>query len=170
MYDTQPTGFAAGAACPSSHPVRVPQLAYETLWVCSVLPIPPRTLTSPKDTAEFKDMWPKDGSNPFVFSYGGQDGHAYGTHADCKICPCPSPQDPNISLSACIGVLTGSDMFGWKGDALQRAMDSSCMFTGCENGRPLKSQSVSQMNACKAKEIVNENHEGWLAALPGMAA
>lgn len=34
MYDTQPTGFAAGSACPASHPVRVPQLAYETLWVC----------------------------------------------------------------------------------------------------------------------------------------
>jgi hypothetical protein len=127
MYDTQPTGFAAGAACPSSHPIRMPQLAYETLW----------------DTAQFKDMWPKDGSNPFVFSYGAQDGHAYGTHADY--------------------------MFGWKGDSLQRAMNSSCMFNACENGKPLKSQSVAQMNACKAKEVVNENTEGWLKALPGQA-
>lgn len=61
-------------------------------------------------------------------------------------------------------------MFGWKGDALQRAMDSSCMFTACENGKPLKSQGVTQMNACKAKELVNEEHEGWLKALPGMTA
>ncbi|KAK3216079.1 hypothetical protein GRF29_8g2060204 [Pseudopithomyces chartarum] len=126
MYDTQPTGFAAGSACPASHPVRVPQLAYETLW----------------DTAEFKDLWPKDGSNPFVFSYGNQDGHAYGTHADY--------------------------MFGWKGDSLQRAMDSNCMFNACENGKPLKSQSVAEMNKCKAKEIVNESHDGWLKTLPGM--
>ncbi|KAF2688113.1 hypothetical protein K458DRAFT_440823 [Lentithecium fluviatile CBS 122367] len=126
MYDTQPTGFAAGAACPKSHPVRMPQLAYETLW----------------DTAQFKDMWPKDGSNPFVFSYGNQSGHAYGTHADY--------------------------MFGWKGDSLQRAMNSSCMFNACENGKPLKSQSVAAMNACKAKDVVKENHDGWLTALPGM--
>jgi hypothetical protein len=118
MYDTQPTGFAAGGKCPSSHPVRMPQLAYETLW----------------DTAQFASMWPKDGSNPFVFSYGDQAGHAYGTHADY--------------------------MFGWKGDALQRAMNSSCMFNACENGKPLKSQSVSQMNACKAKQVVNDNLDG----------
>jgi len=59
-------------------------------------------------------------------------------------------------------------MFGWKGDALQRAMDSSCMFTACENGRPLKSQSVANMNACKAKQVVTENTDGWLSALPGM--
>ena len=55
------------------------------------------------------------------------------------------------------------------GDALQRAMDSSCMFNACENGKPLKSQSVAEMNKCKAKEIVNENHDGWLKTLPGMA-
>lgn len=55
------------------------------------------------------------------------------------------------------------------GDALQRAMDSSCMFNACENGKPLKSQSVAEMNKCKAKEVVNENHDGWLKALPGMA-
>lgn len=126
MYDTQPTGFAAGGACPASHPVRMPQLAYETLW----------------DTAQFKDMWPKDGTNPFVFSYGNQSGNAYGTHADY--------------------------MFGWKGDSLQRAMNSSCMFNACENGKPLKSQSVAQMNACQAKKVVPESHDGWLKALPGM--
>jgi len=96
----------------------MPQLAYETLW----------------DTAMFKDMWPKDGSNPFVFSYGDQEGHAWGTHADY--------------------------MFGWKGDSLQRAMNSSCMFNACENGKPLKSQNVAAMNACKAKDVVQENHDG----------
>ncbi|KAF2464165.1 uncharacterized protein BDR25DRAFT_319431 [Lindgomyces ingoldianus] len=125
MYDTQPTGFAAGAACPSTHPVRMPQLAYETLW----------------DTTQFTSMWPKDGSNPLVFSFGDTEGHAYGTHADY--------------------------MFGWKGDSLQRAMNSSCMFTACENGKPLKSQSVAEMNKCSAKNVVNENIDGWLDALPG---
>jgi hypothetical protein len=118
MYDTQPTGFAAGAACPSSHPVRMPQLAYETLW----------------DTTQFNSLWPKDGSNPFVFSYGNQSGHAYGTHADY--------------------------MFGWKGDSLQRAMNSSCMFNACENGKPLKSQSVAEMNKCQAKNVVNDKLDG----------
>jgi hypothetical protein len=51
-------------------------------------------------------------------------------------------------------------MFGWKGDALQRAMDSSCMFNACENGRPLKSQAPAQMNACTVKPSVNEKIDG----------
>lgn len=53
--------------CPASHPVRVPQVAYETLW----------------DTTKFNDQsqWPTDGSQPFVWSFlGNTAGH--GTHAD----------------------------------------------------------------------------------------
>jgi len=91
----------------------MPQLAFETLW----------------DTTQFNSMWPADGSNPFVLSYG--DGVGYGTHADY--------------------------VFGWKGDALQRAMDSNRMFNGCENGNPLQSQSVQAMNACAVKSQVDED-------------
>ncbi|KAI3394941.1 hypothetical protein diail_2048 [Diaporthe ilicicola] len=128
MYDTQPGAFQPAGACPSSHPVRMPQVAYETLW----------------DTAQFKSMWPSGGANPFVMSYmGKKDGlNGYGTHADY--------------------------IFGWEGDSLQRAMDSNCMFQGCENGNPLKSQSVAQMNACSAKKQVAEDIDGWLTELPGM--
>jgi hypothetical protein len=61
-------------------------------------------LTTLQDTAEFKDMWPKDGSNPFVFSYGNQDGHAYGTHADYMFgwkgkSSTISPQDPFLGMT-----------------------------------------------------------------------
>jgi hypothetical protein len=94
----------------------MPQVAYETLW----------------DTTQFNSMWPKDGSNPFLLSYG--DSRGYGTHADY--------------------------LFGWKGDSLQRAMDSSCMFQACERGRPLKSQGVAQMNKCAVKDFVNERLDG----------
>jgi hypothetical protein len=115
--------FANGGPCPTSHPVRVPQVALETLW----------------DTTQFNSMWPKDGSQPFVLS--NSDGKGFGTHADY--------------------------VFGWKGDSLQRAMDSSCMFNACENGKPLKSQGVSAMNSCTVKSLVNENIDGWLTSLPG---
>ncbi|KAK3936441.1 hypothetical protein QBC46DRAFT_296160 [Diplogelasinospora grovesii] len=124
MYNTVNDAFQNSGPCPSSHPVRVPQVAYETLW----------------DTTQFNSMWPSGGANPFVLSYG--DNQGYGTHADY--------------------------VFGWKGDALQRAMDSSCMFTACENGRPLKSQAVAQMNKCQVKSQVGENIDGWLPNLPGM--
>ncbi|KAH8882460.1 hypothetical protein GQ53DRAFT_885545 [Thozetella sp. PMI_491] len=123
MFATQKDAFQVSGPCPSSHPVRMPQLAYETLW----------------DTSSFNSMWPADGSNPFVLSFGDTKG--YGTHADY--------------------------MFGWKGDSLQRAMDSSCMFQACENGKPLKSQGPADMNKCAVQDFVEENIDGWLPALPG---
>lgn len=116
MYNTVKDAFQNAGPCPASHPVRVPQVAYETLW----------------DTTQFNAMWPTDGSQPFELSYG--DNRGYGTHADY--------------------------VFGWKDDSLQRAMDSSCMFNACENGRPLKSQGVAAMNACAVRSTVTENIDG----------
>jgi hypothetical protein len=116
MYNTVKEAFQPAGPCPATHPVRVPQVAYETLW----------------DTTQFNSMWPKDGSNPFVLSFGDQRG--FGTHADY--------------------------LFGWKGDSLQRAMDHPCMFQGCENGRPLKSQGVAPMNKCAVKNFAGESTEG----------
>ncbi|KAG8157935.1 hypothetical protein KVR01_012207 [Diaporthe batatas] len=128
MYDTQTGAFQPAGACPASHPIRMPQLAYETLY----------------DTSKFASMWPSGTPNPFKNSYMGKNGNlnGYGTHADY--------------------------VFGWKGDSLQKAMDSNCMFQACENGRPLKSQSVAQMNACTVKSQVVEDIDGWLPELPGM--
>jgi hypothetical protein len=84
------------------------------------------------DTTQFNNMWPADGSNPFFLSYN--DNRGYGTHADY--------------------------LFGWKDDSLQKAMDSNCMFQACENGKPLKSQSVAAMNKCAVKSAINENLDG----------
>ena len=115
MFDTQVGAFQPAGACPESHPVRMPQVAYETLW----------------DTTQFNDLW-QGGENPFVLSYS--DEHGYGTHADY--------------------------VFGWKGDSLQRAMDSNCMFNACENGNPLLSQGVQEMNACTVDTMIQEETDG----------
>ena len=42
--------------CPSTHPVKIPEVFYEVVW----------------DTTGFNDksIWPEDGSQPFVWSYG----------------------------------------------------------------------------------------------------
>jgi hypothetical protein len=66
MYNTGKGGFVSAGACPASHPVRVPQLAFETMW----------------NTTMFNDksQWPADGSQPFVWSYG--DSQGLGTHGD----------------------------------------------------------------------------------------
>jgi hypothetical protein len=58
--------FESQSPCPASHPVRVPQLMYETIW----------------DTAQFNDksLWPEDGSQPFVWSTG--DNLGFGNHGD----------------------------------------------------------------------------------------
>jgi len=121
MYNTGRGGFVNAGPCPSSHPVRMPQVALETMW----------------DTRPFNDknLWPTDGSQPFVWSYDDRKG--YGTHADY--------------------------LFGWKGDSLQRAMDSKPLLS---NG--IKTQSVAAANKCSIQASVREEIDGWLTKLPGM--
>jgi hypothetical protein len=48
--------FESGGPCPDTHPVVIPQVFYEVIW----------------DTRKFNDkaLWPEDGSQPFVWSYG----------------------------------------------------------------------------------------------------
>ncbi|KAF3762902.1 hypothetical protein M406DRAFT_342021 [Cryphonectria parasitica EP155] len=50
--------------CPSTHPVRIPQVMFEVVW----------------NTTQYNDEWPTDGSQPFYLSYGDNTG--YGQHAD----------------------------------------------------------------------------------------
>lgn len=57
--------FESGGACPSTHPVRLPQILLETVWDT-------RTFNSPSD-------WPATGQ-PFLWSNGDDDG--YSSHAD----------------------------------------------------------------------------------------
>lgn len=113
-YPTSGT-FESGGPCPSTHPVKIPQLFYEVIW----------------DTSKFNNAadWPADGSQPFVWSYG--DATGYGTHGDY--------------------------VFGWKGDALQRAMDQNCQNAQCSG---LRSQSLQQGNQCTVKSTINEQIDG----------
>ncbi|KAH9906694.1 hypothetical protein F4778DRAFT_591728 [Xylariomycetidae sp. FL2044] len=114
--------FESGGPCPSTHPVRIPQLFYEVIW----------------DTTAFNDVaadWPEDGSQPFVWSYGDRTG--YGNHGDY--------------------------VFGWKGDALQAAMDSNCNID-CPQ---LRTQTLQQGNQCTVPLSVDEDIDGWLTELPG---
>lgn len=48
--------YETNGPCPSTHPVKIPQVMYEVLW----------------DTSAFNDPkdWPADGSQPFVYSTG----------------------------------------------------------------------------------------------------
>ncbi|KAK3303011.1 uncharacterized protein B0T15DRAFT_538815 [Chaetomium strumarium] len=123
MYNTiRYDGFMNAGPCPSSHPVRMPQVTYETVW----------------DTTKFNSMWPSGAPNPFVWSFEGTAG---GSHADY--------------------------MFGWKGDALQRAMDKSeCFYDGCGS---IKKQAMTIANTCTVKDMVGEKTDGWAKALPGKA-
>ncbi|KAJ2993935.1 hypothetical protein NUW58_g1689 [Xylaria curta] len=122
MYNTiTMDGFMNAPACPASHPVRMPQVTYETVW----------------DTSKFNSMWPSGTPNPFVWSFEGVNGR--GNHADY--------------------------MFGWKGDALQRAMNKSeCFYDGCGS---LQKQAMATANKCTVKDMVGEQTEGWLSKLPG---
>ncbi|KAK1826452.1 hypothetical protein QBC39DRAFT_386675 [Podospora conica] len=66
MYNTKSSnGFMNSPACPASHPVRMPQVAYETVF----------------DTTKFNSLWKSGDPNPFVWSFEGKADGA-GTHAD----------------------------------------------------------------------------------------
>lgn len=51
-------------------------------------------------------------------------------------------------------------VFGWKGDALQRAMNSTCMFGACGTSGVLKTQTQADFNKCNIKSTVQEQVDG----------
>ncbi|KAH6682911.1 hypothetical protein B0J14DRAFT_134100 [Halenospora varia] len=57
-------GADGGGTCPSTHPVKLPQIMYELMW----------NVTS---FVNDKSAWPSDGSNPFIYSMnlGGAAAH-----------------------------------------------------------------------------------------------
>jgi hypothetical protein len=91
------------------------------------------------DTTKFNSMWPSGGANPFVWSFEGSTGvNGAGTHADY--------------------------MFGWKGDALQKAMNKSeCFYDGCGS---LQKQQMSKAGQCTVKDMVGEETGGCEFSMP----
>lgn len=92
------------------------------------------------DTSKFNNKadWPTDGSQPFVWSFG--DATGYGNHGDY--------------------------VFGWKGDALQRLMDTACV-VNCPKANA-KTQNTAAMNKCTQKSMVKEVVDGCKFLTPEM--
>ena len=93
-------GIGTAAACPPSHPVKIPQLMLEINW----------------DTTAFNDPneWPVDGSQPFVLSTGDETGYSqhadyvfgwkddslqYGMDAGCAGADCPGMATQTLSVA-----------------------------------------------------------------------
>ncbi|KAH7392525.1 hypothetical protein BKA66DRAFT_439251 [Pyrenochaeta sp. MPI-SDFR-AT-0127] len=115
--------FESQGPCPSSHPVRMAQLMYEVIY----------------ETAPFNDpsIWPADGSQPFVYSFGDKTG--FGNHGDY--------------------------VFGWKDDSLQKILDEEC-YVGCKSMRTQSIEQMNACSI-KNKVQEDVGDETWLLALPG---
>ncbi|KAF1832110.1 hypothetical protein BDW02DRAFT_600202 [Decorospora gaudefroyi] len=115
--------FESQGPCPASHPKRMPQLMYEVIY----------------ETAPFNDpeLWPEDGSQPFVYSFG--DATGYGNHGDY--------------------------IFGWKDDSLQKIMDEEC-YVGCSSMKTQSVEAMNSCSVPRmVDEEIGD--EGWISALPG---
>jgi len=132
MFNTKSmNGFMNSPACPASHPIRMPQVAYETVW----------------DTRQFNSLWAAGTPNPFVWSF---EGTGAGTHADYLF--------GYVSFPLNAGVIRAKLCQSWKGDSLQRAIDrSECFYDGCGS---IKKQAMSLANQCTIKETVKEETNG----------
>ncbi|KAH8197036.1 hypothetical protein TruAng_008787 [Truncatella angustata] len=60
----------------------------------------------------------------------------------------------------------GDYVFGWQGDALQRAMNGRCNGTVCDG---LKTQSSEEAMKCTKPAVVEEDIDSWLTDIPGMS-
>ncbi|TVY84840.1 hypothetical protein LSUE1_G000588 [Lachnellula suecica] len=109
--------FESQGPCPSTHPVRTPQVLFEVVW----------------DTKSFNNKadWPTDGTQPFVWANG--DATGYGNHADyvfgwqgtalqdlmntpCVVnCPAANPKTQSTAaMNKCIqNAIVGEDINGW---------------------------------------------------------
>lgn len=94
------------------------------------------------DTTPFHKDWPTDGKQPFYWSHGDDTGH--GIHGDY--------------------------LFGWKGDALQKAMDTKCANDNC---KALERQSDAKAIACTkgqfAKEEIGDQCK-WLSVCQSLSS
>jgi hypothetical protein len=116
-------GANGGGSCPSTHPVRLPQIMYEIMW----------------NVTEFSDrnMWPTDGSRPFVYAMGLGGSAAHGDY-----------------------------LFGWEGDSLQKAMDNGCNLNQNCPAAGLTVAQPNVYNGCKVGQAAPEQVDGWVSRLP----
>jgi len=113
-----------------SYPTKGPASFSDTAFTCPdthPVRVPQISLEIVWDTTEFDSLWdPAVDKQPFVLSMADETG--YGQHADY--------------------------VFGWKGDALQKAMDGGCFGPSCAG---LKTQPFTEANKCQVKDLVQED-------------
>jgi hypothetical protein len=106
-------------------------------------------------------IWPEDGSQPFIWSNGDQ----YVPSPPTSFTPSPflSPHPPlrctflPTELYSTGFSQHGDYVFGWKSDALQRAMNAHCTGDKCS---VLDLQSTEDAMKCTIKKTVEEDVDG----------
>lgn len=148
--------------CPASHPVRIPQVMYEVMW-------------------NARGLLPVEWSRDLLTRRRRQRSSTTrrcGRSLGPSICSRLSGA-PTIRKASCLAGLLeeptnsvcrrgytqhGDYVFGWKGNALQRAMDARCNGDVCS---VLKVQSSEEAMKCTIPRIVEDDIDGCKSSFPG---
>ena len=141
-----------GGVCPSTHPVKVPQVMLETIWDVSICRHP--LVSSIADPAADHTLF-----RPRSVARGRLAAFCLEHQRQVSRDPRAPTKLDLLSRGSCRDGYTqhGDYVFGWKDNSLQRAMDARCTGDVCS---VLENQTFEESIKCTLQQTVKDDVDG----------